>query len=153
MDVRKGMEEGEWKEAMKQKRYLICAIYLILIAVAEFSMTLDHPKICTISHAIILFVLLFHSVLEWDSDEFLSRFLMALLLVPLIRILSFSLPYVHFNGSSSRTAYTDTELFTALCSFQLGQLVHNCIRTNIYCNHNHPVAAGASPKGCRTSYA
>ena len=29
---------------MKQKQYLICAIYLILVAVAEFSMTLDHPK-------------------------------------------------------------------------------------------------------------
>ncbi len=91
------MEEGGWKKAMKQKQYLICAIYLILVAVAEFSMTLDHPKICIISHAIILFVLLFHSVLEWDKDEYLSRFLMALLLVPLIRILSFSLPYVHFN--------------------------------------------------------
>jgi membrane protease YdiL (CAAX protease family) len=60
-------------------------------------MTLDHPKICIMSHAIILFLLLFHSVLEWDKDEYLSRFLMALLLVPLIRILSFSLPYVHFN--------------------------------------------------------
>ena len=82
---------------MKQKQYPICAIYLILVAVAEFSMTLDHPKICIMSHAIILFLLLFHSVLEWDKDEFLSRFLMALLLVPLIRILSFSLPYVHFN--------------------------------------------------------
>jgi hypothetical protein len=91
------MEEGGWKKAMKQKQYLICAIYLILVAVAEFSMTLDHPKICIMSHAIILFLLLFHSVLEWDKDEYLSRFLMALLLVPLIRILSFSLPYVHFN--------------------------------------------------------
>ncbi len=97
MNIRKGIDEGGWKKAMKQKQYLICAIYLILVAVAEFSMTLDHPKICIMTHAIILFLLLFHSVLEWDKDKFLSRFLMALLLVPLIRILSFSLPYVHFN--------------------------------------------------------
>jgi len=67
MDIRKWIHEGGWKKAMKQKQYLICAIYLILVAVAEFSMTLDHPEICIMSHAIILFLLLFHSVLEWDN--------------------------------------------------------------------------------------
>ena len=118
---------------MKQKQYLICAIYLILVAVAEFSMTLDHPKICIISHAIILFVLLFHSVLEWDKDEFLSRFLMALLLVPLIRILSFSLPYVHFN-LVSWFIIVSVPIFIAIITIMWLQ-------------------ARASPKGCRTFYA
>ncbi|NAS88710.1 hypothetical protein C4E24_03070 [ANME-1 cluster archaeon AG-394-G21] len=38
---------------MKQKQYIICAIYLIRIAVAEFSMTLDHPKNPAVGHGFI----------------------------------------------------------------------------------------------------
>ena len=38
---------------MKQKPYLICAIYLILVAVAEFSMTLDYPKNPAFGHGFI----------------------------------------------------------------------------------------------------
>jgi hypothetical protein len=53
MDIRKGIEEGGWKKAMKQKQYLICAIYLILVAVAEFSMTLDYPKSHVFGHGFI----------------------------------------------------------------------------------------------------
>lgn len=76
--------------------YLICATYGLLITGTEL-LTIYHAKAGIALHALILFTLLFHSALELDKEEKLSQFLMALLLVPLIRILSLSMPLVHFN--------------------------------------------------------
>jgi len=51
-------------------------------------------------HAVILFTLLFHSGMESDKDKNLSQFLTALVLAPLIRILSLSMPFIHFSKIS-----------------------------------------------------
>ena len=84
---------------LRRNLYLICAAYLILVTCAEL-LTIDYPKIGIASHAIILFVLLFHSGMESDKDKNLSRFLMVLALAPLIRILSLSLPLLRFSWIS-----------------------------------------------------
>jgi membrane protease YdiL (CAAX protease family) len=76
--------------------YFISVVYLVLITGAEL-LTIKDPKIGIAFHVIILFILLFHAGLESDRDERLSRFLMALLIAPLIRILSLALPYVRFD--------------------------------------------------------
>jgi hypothetical protein len=63
-------------------------------------MTIYDAKAGIAFHALILFTLLVHSALESDTDKQLSQFLMALLLVPLIRILSLSMPLAHFSRIS-----------------------------------------------------
>ena len=87
------------KRVLQRNPYLICAAYLLLVSGAELLTNYD-AKTGIASHAIILFVLLFHSALESDKDKNLSRFLMALVLAPLIRILSLSLPLVGFSWIS-----------------------------------------------------
>ena len=79
----------------RRKLYLICAAYLLLVTCAEL-LTIYDAKAGIASHAVILFALLLHSGMESDKDKNLSTFLMALVLAPLIRILSLSLPFIHF---------------------------------------------------------
>lgn len=82
---------------VRRKLYLICIGYLLLTASAEL-LTIYEAKIGITLHAIILFALLFHSGLE--SDKGFSRFLMILVLAPLIRMLSLSMPLAHFSRLS-----------------------------------------------------
>ena len=84
---------------LRRNPYFICAAYLLLITCAELLTTYD-AKIGIALHAVILFALLLDSALESDRDKNLSHFLMALLLAPLIRILSLSMPLVHFSRMS-----------------------------------------------------
>jgi len=83
----------------QRKLFVICAAYLLLITCAEL-VTIYDPKAGIASHALILFVLLLHSARESDKDKNLSTFLMALVLAPLIRILSLSMPFIHFSTIS-----------------------------------------------------
>lgn len=83
----------------RRKLSVICAAYLLLVTCAEL-VTIYNPKAGIASHAVILFALLLHSGMESDKDKNLSTFLLALILAPLIRILSLSMPFIHFSGIS-----------------------------------------------------
>ena len=83
----------------RRNLYLICAAYLLPITCAEV-LTIYNPKAGIALHAVILFALLLHSGMESDKDKNLSTFLMALVLAPLIRILSLSMPFVQFSKIS-----------------------------------------------------
>ncbi len=85
---------------MQQRNiYPICAVYLLLVTCAEL-LTIYDAKAGIALHAVILFALLLHSGMESDKNKNLSTFLMALLLAPLIRILSLSLPFIYFSRIS-----------------------------------------------------
>ncbi|MGB7533309.1 MAG: type II CAAX endopeptidase family protein [Halobacteriota archaeon] len=84
---------------LRRNLYLICAAYLLLVTCAEL-LTIYDAKAGIASHAVILFALLLHSGMESDKNKNLSTFLMALVLAPLIRILSLSLPLVGFSWIS-----------------------------------------------------
>ncbi|MGB2841597.1 MAG: type II CAAX endopeptidase family protein [Halobacteriota archaeon] len=84
---------------LRRNPYLICAAYLLLVTCAEL-LTIYDAKEGIALHAVIMFALLLHSALESDTDKNLSGFLMALLLAPLIRILSLAMPLVQFNWLS-----------------------------------------------------
>lgn len=84
---------------LRRNPYLICAAYLLLVTCAEL-LTIYDARAGIALHAVILFALLLHSALKSDTDKNLSRFLMALLLAPLIRILSLSMPLVQFSWLS-----------------------------------------------------
>ena len=84
---------------LRRNLYLICIAYLLLVTCAEV-LTIYNPKAGIALHAVILFTLLLHSGMESDKDKNLSTFLMALVLAPLIRILSLSMPFIHFSKIS-----------------------------------------------------
>ena len=84
---------------LRRNPYLICTAYLLLVTCAEL-LTIYNPKAGIALHAVILFTLLLHSGMESDKDKNLSTFLMALVLAPLIRILSLSMPFIHFSKIS-----------------------------------------------------
>ena len=84
----------------RRNLFIICAAYLLLVTCAEV-LTIYNPKAGIALHAVILFALLLHSGMESDKDKNLSTFLMALVLAPLIRILSLSMPFIHFSKISS----------------------------------------------------
>jgi len=83
----------------RRNSFLIPLTYLFLITFAELT-TIYNAKAGIAVHALTLFALLLHSALEADKDKPVSRFLMALLLAPLIRILSLSMPLAHFSRIS-----------------------------------------------------
>jgi len=97
---------------LRRNLYLICAAYLLLVTCAEL-LTIYNPKAGIASHAVILFALLLHSGMESDKNKNLSTFLMALVLAPLIRILSLSLPLVGF-GWISWFMVTSIPIFIAI---------------------------------------
>jgi hypothetical protein len=69
---------------------------VVLVAFAEL-LTVYDAKYGIAFHALILFALLIHSALILSSDPEFSRLLMVLILAPLIRILSLSMPVTYFN--------------------------------------------------------
>ena len=87
------------KTVLRRNPYLICTAYLLLVASAEL-LTIYDQKTGVASHALILFALIWHSSLVSEKDKNLSRFLIALVLLPLIRILSLTMPLVHFSRIS-----------------------------------------------------
>lgn len=74
----------------------ICAVYLVLITCAEI-LTAYEPKAGVALHVFVMFALLLHSTLEAETNKKLSQLLMALVLAPLIRILSLSMPFPQFG--------------------------------------------------------
>jgi len=95
----RGIDKGA--KASFQHRASIIMAYLILVAGGELATAsgakydIAFAKYGIAFHALILFVLLIHSSLTTD-DEF-SKLLMVLILAPLIRILSLSMPLAHFS--------------------------------------------------------
>lgn len=74
--------------------WLIALAYLIPLTLAEITTTFSEPWVGLALHGLILLVLLLHSSL-WARNP-LRRFLLALALAPLIRLLSLSLPLPSF---------------------------------------------------------
>ncbi|RZN33954.1 MAG: CPBP family intramembrane metalloprotease [Methanophagales archaeon ANME-1-THS] len=83
----------------KRDLYLVVTAYLLVIASAEL-LTTYLTKAGIALHAVILFTLLVHAAFEADRNKHLSHFLMALVLAPLIRILSLSMPATIFSRIS-----------------------------------------------------
>lgn len=79
--------------------YLIVTAYLLVITCAEL-LTAYLTKAGIALHAVILFTLLVHAASEAGRNKHLSHFLMALVLAPLIRILSLSMPATIFSRIS-----------------------------------------------------
>ena len=80
----------------RRKLSVICAAYLFLVTCAEL-LTIYDAKYGIVLYAFILFALLIHSASTLTTDREFSRLLVVLILAPLIRILSLSLPLTHFN--------------------------------------------------------
>ena len=89
-------EIGKGAKASFHHRAVIAIAYLILVAGAEL-VTCYAAKYGIVFHAIILFALLIHSALILTADPEFSRFLAVLIIAPLIRILSLSMPLAHFS--------------------------------------------------------
>ena len=91
-------EEGVWNHIKPSRLGIYVGItYLFLIALAEI-LTVEDARIGITAHIFILFATLIHSTLT--SDRNLSAFIMSLVLAPLIRILSISMPLTHFSRIS-----------------------------------------------------
>jgi len=85
---------SEQKLPLKMTKYqkVICGIYLLLVTSAEVS-TIYTPTFGIAFHVAVLFSLLVFSVLTKNST--FADFLLAFAIVPLIRILSLSMPLTH----------------------------------------------------------
>ena len=95
---REGTGEGSvWNHIKPSLGIYVGITYLFLIALAEI-LTVEDARIGITAHIFILFATLIHSTLT--SDRNLSAFIMSLVLAPLIRILSISMPLTHFSQIS-----------------------------------------------------
>ncbi|NMX21967.1 hypothetical protein C5S30_05960 [ANME-1 cluster archaeon GoMg4] len=89
--------------ALFHHRAVIAITYLILVAGAELvtaggaKYDIAFAKYGIAFHAVILFALLIHSALILTADPEFSKLLMVLILAPLIRILSLSMPLTYLN--------------------------------------------------------
>ena len=99
-----GKEIGKGSKAAFHRRVLIALLYVILVALAE-SLTAcaakyGNPAFAKYGiafHALILFALLIHSALLLTADPEFSKLLIALIIAPLIRILSLAMPVAQFS--------------------------------------------------------
>ena len=99
-----GKEIGNTDKALFHHRALITISYLILVTGAE-SLTAcaakyGNPAFAKYGiafHALILFALLVHAALLLTADPDFSKLLIALIIAPLIRILSLSMPVAQFS--------------------------------------------------------
>ncbi len=87
---------GKQAAAGRQSSLVIIALYVIFIAGAELTTNFD-SRYGIVFHACILFALLIHSAAIITADRAFSELLSALVIAPLIRILSISLPLIRFN--------------------------------------------------------
>ncbi len=82
--------------AGRQSSLAIIALYVILLAGAELTTNYD-ARYGIAFHACILFALLIHSAVILTADRAFSELLSTLVVAPLIRILSISMPLVRFS--------------------------------------------------------
>jgi len=86
-----------------RRRALITLLYLLLIGAAELvtAYAAEHGDVFArygiIFHGLILFALLIHSARVVKADPEFSQLLLVLILAPLIRILSISMPVAQFS--------------------------------------------------------
>jgi membrane protease YdiL (CAAX protease family) len=91
------------RESSFRHRILITLLYILLIAAAELvtAYAAEHGGVFArygiVFHGLILFALLIHSALILRADPATSKLLLALILAPLIRILSLSMPVAQFS--------------------------------------------------------
>jgi len=91
------LKDSEMKGVELQRNpYLISAFYLVMVTIAEW-MTIYHHKGGIGSHVFIMILLFCHFALVSGKDDKIAHYLIALLLAPLIRILSLCLPYIQFS--------------------------------------------------------
>lgn len=81
--------------SLQHRRVFIALTYLILIASAEL-LTAFATIHGILLHAVILSALLIHSSFTITSDSQLSGLLIVLIIAPLIRILSLTMPFFYF---------------------------------------------------------
>jgi membrane protease YdiL (CAAX protease family) len=80
-----------------QRPLPVALFYLAALTLAEVTSVLFLPTVGATLHILILFVLLLHAAFTWDKA--IHRFLLVLTLVPLIRVISLSLPLADFSLS------------------------------------------------------
>ena len=78
----------------RQTRLVTALGYLVLIALAELLTTFGEPRVGLALHGGLLVILLVHAALT--SDQPSHRLILSLVLAPLIRMLSLSLPLLDF---------------------------------------------------------
>lgn len=81
-----GLEQNPWRVAL---------LYLAVLSVAEALAVLVLPMVGIFLYFLLLFLLLLHATLTWERS--IHRLFLFLALVPLIRIVSFSLPLLGFR--------------------------------------------------------
>ncbi|MFZ2070510.1 MAG: type II CAAX endopeptidase family protein [Halobacteriota archaeon] len=83
-------------DILKSNLKMICVAYLLLITSAELLTTYD-AKLGIALHITILFGLLLYAAIEYDKSKVRSHFLISLIIAPIIRILSLSMPVIYFG--------------------------------------------------------
>jgi membrane protease YdiL (CAAX protease family) len=115
-------------ESFFRRRALITLLYLLLIAAAELvtSYAVGHgavfAKFGIVFEAFVLFTLLIHSALILRADPEFSQLLMVLILAPLIRILSISMPVAQFSYMAWFTIISIPVYITIFTCMYLQQL-------------------------------
>lgn len=90
---------GDQKTALQLRRFVLRPGaqlwgYLLLVTIAELVTAAVNPQAGQLMHMALLSGLVFHTALAPDSE--VRRFLLALMLAPLIRVLSLALPLTRF---------------------------------------------------------
>ena len=84
-----------WQEFLQARNPVLLAVaYLFYLTLAEMLTVQTHTQVGVFLHLVGLFLLLLHTALTWDRPQ--HRFLLALALVPLIRVVSLALPLLDF---------------------------------------------------------
>jgi hypothetical protein len=89
-----GARFADWLQGFGTRPLPVALFYLVLLTVSEAVAVTAAPVTGAIMHMVALFLLLLHAAFTWSQP--IHRFLLALTLVPLIRIISLSLPLVNF---------------------------------------------------------
>ena len=89
-----GVRFAGWLQDFGTRPFPVALFYLVLLTVSEAVAVTTAPVTGAIMHMVALFLLLLHAAFTWSQP--IHRFLLSLTLVPLIRIISLSLPLVNF---------------------------------------------------------
>lgn len=82
-----------------QGQYLSTPAYMLVITAAELLIAYGIKQGIAI-HGVLIFALLLHAIRAVEKDKNLAQFLITLILAPLIRILSLSMPLTQFSRIS-----------------------------------------------------
>jgi hypothetical protein len=82
------------RAALCNQPILIALGYLVVLTVAELLTALIEPRVGLVLHGVVLTILLLHTALTWGPPS--HRLLLSLTFVPLIRLLSLSMPLAGF---------------------------------------------------------